>query len=260
MSAFRRLAAPVALVLVLLGAWELYADARSGDSVLVPPVHAVLSALGTNAGLIGGNLATTARIVALGLLVALALGLASALAIHFSRLARDAAYPLLIGSQAIPVAVLAPLLVFWWGFGVLPKLFVVVLICFFPIVVTTVDGLSAVDPDQLKLMRTLGASRWQAFRFAEWPAALPAALSGARIAVAVATIGAVIAEISTPGTYSGLGYEIKLDLSFATAQTTSRAWAATAVLFAFALVCFYAFGIAQRRLAPWTADGRGALA
>ena len=91
-------------------------------------------------------------------------------------------------------------------------------------------------------MRTLGASRWQAFRFAEWPAALPAALSGARIAVAVAVIGAVIAEISTAGPPSGLGHEIQLDLDYVTAQTTPRAWAATAVLFCFALACFYAFG------------------
>jgi len=257
-SALRRVLPPLVLVLVLLLAWELYADTRSGYAVLLPPVHEIAAALASNASLIASDLATTARVVALGLGVALVLGVASAVAIHFSRLARDAAYPLLVGSQAIPVAVLAPLLVFWWGFGVLPKLFVIVLICFFPIVVTTVDALAAVDADQLKLMRTLGASRWQAFRFAEWPAALPGALSGARIAVAVAVIGAVIAEISTPGTSSGLGHEIQLDLSFATAQATARAWAATSVLFAFALACFYAFGLAQRRLAPWTARARGA--
>ena len=103
------------------------------------------------------------------------------------------------------------LLVFWWGFGVLPKLFVIVLICFFPVVVTTVDGLSSVDPDQLKLLRTLGASRWQALRFGELPAAVPAALSGARIALAVGVIGAYIAETSTAtsGPYPGLGREIE---------------------------------------------------
>ena len=97
---------------------------------------------------------------------------------------RRAVYPLAVGSQAVPIAVIAALLVFWWGFGIFPKLVVIALICFFPVVVTTVDGLAAVDPDQLKLLRTLDASRWQAFRFAELPAALPAALSGARIALA----------------------------------------------------------------------------
>jgi ABC-type nitrate/sulfonate/bicarbonate transport system permease component len=256
----RRALPALLLVLLLLGAWELYADTRGGDVVLLPSAHAVLAALFDNAGLIATNLATTAKEVCLGLGLALALGLACALAIHFWGPAREALYPLLVGSQAIPVAVLAPLLVFWWGFGVLPKLYVIVLICFFPIVVTTVDALSAVDPDQLKLLRTLGASRWQAFRFAEWPAALPAALSGGRIAVAVAVIGADIAEISTPGTASGLGHEIQVDLGYVTAQATARAWAATAVLFAFALACFYAFGLAQRRVAPWTAAHHGARA
>jgi NitT/TauT family transport system permease protein/putative hydroxymethylpyrimidine transport system permease protein len=249
---------PVLLVAVLLGAWELFADARAGDAFFLPSAHAVAAALWENGGLIAADLATTAREIGLGLCLALVLGIASALAIHFSSLARSAAYPLLVGSQAIPIAVLAAPLVFWWGFGLLPKLFVIVLICFFPIVVTTVDALAAVEPDQLKLMRTLGASRWQAFRFAEWPAALPAALSGARIAVAVAAIGAVIAEMSTPGTSSGLGHEIQLDLGYVTAQATARAWAATAVLFAFALACFYAFGLAQHRIAPWTASRRGA--
>ncbi len=259
MSALRRALPSLLLIAALLGAWELYADARAGDSLFLPAPHAVATSLWENAGLIASNLGTTAKEVLLGLALALVLGFTCALAIHFSRLVRQAVYPLAVGSQAIPVAVLAPLLVFWWGFGMLPKLFVIVLICFFPIVVTTVDGLAAVDADQLKLLRTLGASRWQAFRFAELPAALPAALSGARIAVAVAVIGAVIAEISTAGTAAGLGHEIQLDLNYVTAQTTPRAWAATAVLFCFALACFYGFGYAQRRLAPWTAapqDGR----
>ncbi len=106
------------------------------------------------------------------------------------------------------------------------------------------------DPDQPKLLRTLDASRWQAFRFAELPAALPAALSGARIALAVGVIGAFIAETTTPttGAYPGLGREILTDINFQTA----RAYAGTAVLFTFAIVCFYALAVAERRLAPWS--------
>ena len=161
---------------------------------VLPAPHEVASALWQNESLLAHNLAITAQEVALGIALALLVGLALAVAIHFSPLLRRAVYPLAVGSQAIPVAVIAPLLVFWWGFGILPKLFVIVLICFFPVVVTTVDGLEGVDPEQLKLMRTLDASRWQAFRFAELPAALPAALSGARIALAVGVIGAYIAE------------------------------------------------------------------
>src|SRR5208283_1900823 len=179
----------------------------------------------------------------LGIALAMLLGFVLAVLVHLSPTLRRAVYPLAVGSQAVPIAVIAPLLVFWWGFGMAPKLVVIVVICFFPVLVTTVDGLAAVDPDQLKLLRTLDASRWQAFRFAELPAALPAALSGARIALAVGVIGAYIAETSTPttGAYPGLGREIITDVNF----QTSRAYAGTVVLFAFAVACFYALALAE---------------
>ena len=246
---------PLALVGALLGAWELYAESGSTSSYVLPSPHAVTAALWDNAGLLAANLAPTATEVGLGIALALALGFALAVLIHFSRVLRRAVYPLAIGSQAVPIAVIAPLLVFWWGFGVFPKLVVIVLICFFPVLVTTVDGLEAVDRDQLKLLRTLDASRWQAFRFAELPAALPAAISGARIALTVAVIGAYIAESQTVtvGTHAGLGHEINADL---TALQTPRAYAAAVVLFAFAIACFYALSLAERRLAPWAAQPR----
>ena len=151
---------------------------------------------------------------------------------------------------------IAPLLVFWWGFGMFPKLVVIALICFFPVLVTTVDGLAAVDPEQPKLLRTLDASRWQAFRFAELPAALPAALSGARIALAVGVIGAFIAESQTAtiGPTRGSGARSSPTRN---AFQTPRAYAAAAVLFAFAIACFYALALAERRLAPWSTRPEG---
>ena len=165
---------------------------------MLPAPHAVAARALERRGLLWHNFAVTAEEVVLGLALALAVGFALAIAIHLSPLLRRAVYPLAVGSQAIPIPLIGVLLVFWWGFGIFPKLVVIALICFFPIVVTTVDGLAAVDPDQPKLLRTLDASRWQAFRFAELPAALPAALSGARIALAVGVIGAFIAETTTP--------------------------------------------------------------
>jgi putative hydroxymethylpyrimidine transport system permease protein len=194
--------------------------------------------------------------VLLGILLALLLGFMLAILIHVSPILRRAVYPLTVGSQAVPIAVIAPLLVILLGFGLLPKLIVIVLICFFPVVVTTVDGLAAVDPDQLKLLRTLDASRLQAFRFAELPAALPAAISGARIAVTVGVIGAYIAEsqTATTGVYSGLGREINTDLNN---FQTSRAYASAVVLFVFAIACFYTLSLLERRLAPWANRPRG---
>lgn len=246
----------VALIALLLGVWELYVEYGSVERLVLPAPHEVAAALWDNAGLLASNLGPTAEEVVLGILLALLSGFALAVAIHLSPVLRRAVYPLAVGSQAVPIAVIAVLLIFWWGFGILPKLAVITLICFFPVLVTTVDGLASVDPEQLKLLRTLDASRWQAFRFAELPAALPAAISGARIALTVAVIGAYIAEsqTATTGAYAGLGHEIDADL---TALQTSRAYAAAVVLFVFAIACFYTLALAERRLAPWAYRSRG---
>jgi putative hydroxymethylpyrimidine transport system permease protein len=254
-STLRRAVPALVLALGLLGAWELYVDLGGVAEAVLPAPHAVAQALWGSGGLLWHNFAVTAGEVALGLALALAGGFALAVAIHLSPLLRRAVYPLAIASQAVPIPVIGVLLVFWWGFGALPKLVVVALICFFPVLVTTVDGLAAVDPEQPKLLRTLDASRWQALRFAELPAALPAALSGARIAITVGVIGAFIAETTTPtsGAYPGLGREIVTDVNF----QTPRAYAGTAILVAFALACFYALAFAQRLLAPWSTQPTG---
>jgi NitT/TauT family transport system permease protein/putative hydroxymethylpyrimidine transport system permease protein len=238
------------LALALLAAWELYVDAAGVDRLVLPAPHEMFAQLWDNAGLLWSNFTVTAREVMLGLALALLAGFAAAVVIHFLPLARRAVYPHAVGSQAVPIAIVAVPLCFWWGFGILPKLLVIALICFFPVLVTTIDGLQRVDPDQLKLLRTLDASRLQAFRFAELPAAIPAAISGARIALAVGVIGAFIAETSTPtiGAYAGLGRQITSDL---TGLQTARAYAATSVLFVFAIACFYSLTLIEHRLAPW---------
>jgi putative hydroxymethylpyrimidine transport system permease protein len=251
-----RWAAP-ALAAALLGAWELYAELSGVQEDLLPAPHAIAAALWRNADLVWRNFLVTAEQVVLGLAIALVLGFAIALALHLLPALRRAVYPLAVGSQAVPIPVIAVPLVFWWGFGLFPKLIVIALICFFPVLVATVDGLAAVDPEQPKLLRTLDASRWQALRYAELPAALPAALSGARIALAVGVIGAFIAETSTPSTqaYAGLGRQITTDLG-ANLQTP-LAYGATLVLFAFAIACFYALSLAERALVPWHTRPRG---
>jgi putative hydroxymethylpyrimidine transport system permease protein len=246
---------PLALAALLVGAWELYVDLAGVQAAVLPAPHEVATALWNSSELLARNFKVTALEVVLGLALSLAAGLALAVAIHLSPMLRRAVYPLAVGSQALPIPVIGVLLVFWWGFGMFPKLAIVALICFFPVLVTTVDGLGAVDPEQLKLMRTLDAGRWRAFRFAELPAALPAALSGARIALAVGVIGAFIAETTTPtsGPYPGLGRQILSDVNF----QTPRAYAGTLLLFAFAITCFYALSLAERKLAPWTIRARG---
>jgi len=240
----------VALVLLLLGGWELYVDLGGVDPVLLPAPHGIAVAAWQDAGTLWHNTQITLKEVALGLTLAVIAGFALAIAIHLSSAIRKAVYPLAVGSQALPFAILTPTLAFWLGFGILPKLIVIGLICFFPVAVSTVDGLSAADPDQLKLLRTLDASRWQAFRFTELPSALPSVLTGARIALVVAWIAAFIAETSSPtvGPYAGLGREIMVALN---TSETAPAFAATAVLFVCAIVSFNALALVERRLAGW---------
>jgi putative hydroxymethylpyrimidine transport system permease protein len=240
------------LLLALLGGWEAYADLSGISEIVLPAPSAVVASLYEDRALLWSNFTVTAREMVLGMLVAVVLGLACAVAIHFSARLRRALYPLLIGSQTIPVVLVAPLLVAWWGFGATPKLAIVALVCFFPIVVPTRDALDRVDADLGKLMRTFGASRWQTFRIVEAPAALPGVLTGAKLSVAVAAIAATLAELA--GSDSGLG---NLMLKAIPSFQTPLAFAAVWILSAFAVALFGLLSFAERRLLPWAHQPRG---
>jgi len=240
------------LLLALLGVWEAYAQFGAVAPILLPAPSAILTALYDDRALLWSNFTVTATEIGVGMLIALVLGPACAVAIHLSRALRRALYPLLVGSQTIPIVLIAPLLVAWWGFGVGPKVAIVALVCFFPIVVPTLDALHRVDPDLRKLMRTFGASRWQTFRMVEAPAALPGLLTGAKLSVAVAAIGAVLAELAASD--AGLGnLMIKAIPSFETA----RAFAAVLILSVFSVALFGLLALAERRLLPWAHQPRG---
>jgi NitT/TauT family transport system permease protein/putative hydroxymethylpyrimidine transport system permease protein len=194
----------------------------------------------------------TAREVLLGGLVATVVGLTLAIGIHFSRALRLALYPLIVASQAVPVVILAPVLALWLGFGIGPKLVVIALVSFFSIVVTTLDGLSTVDRDLIKLMRTFDATRLRTFRHVELPAVLPGVFTGAKIAVAVSVIGAVFAEWN--GSNSGLGY---LLLQSIPQLLAARAVASVVILSLFAIGLFGLLTLAERVALPWAYQPRG---
>jgi putative hydroxymethylpyrimidine transport system permease protein len=251
----RRLLRPVpaALLLVaLVGVWELYVDLGGADPLVLPPPHDVAKALFDDRSLLWSSFLVTAEEVVLGIIVASVAALALAIAIHFSATLRRAIYPLLIGSQAVPIPVFAFVLVLWLGFGLAPKLLVVALVSFFPIVVTTLAGLARVDPDLLKLMRTFDAPRLRTFRHVEFPSALPGVMTGAKITVAVAVIGAVFAEYA--GSSSGLGYLFQQSYN---QLLMPRAYAAVFLLSAFAILLFALLSLAERLALPWAYRPRG---
>ena len=258
MSAARRWIAPALLVVVALAAWQLaarwqlIADALSLQSYLVPAPSDIASSLWSDRSLLATNGWVTLREVVGGLAIAIAVGFALALVLHLSGALRRALYPLLVASQTVPIVAIAPILVVWFGFGIGPKLAIIALVCFFPVTVNTLDGLRSVDPELPKLMRTLDASRLQILSRAEVPASLPYFFSGARIAVAVAVIGAVFGEWS--GADSGLGHLILISQS---QLQTARVFATVVVLSGIAIALFWSVALAERRLAWWGREGRG---
>ncbi len=248
----RRWLPPVAIVVVLLGLWQMAAEldviaqALNIEPFLVPSPSEIAQSLWADRGLLADNGWVTLQEVIAGFALSVAAGVAFAVALHISPTLRRAFYPLLVASQTVPIVVVAPILVVWLGFGIGPKLAIIALICFFPITVNTLDGLRSVDPDLMKMMRTLDASPWQTFRRVEAPTALPYFFSGAKIAVAVAVIGAVFGEWA--GSSSGLGHLIQQ----ASAQLqTARTFAAVVVLSALAILLFGLLAAIERRVAWW---------
>jgi putative hydroxymethylpyrimidine transport system permease protein len=239
--------AAVLLVLAALAGWEALVRAEVVDALLLPAPTGIARALWSDRAILAEDLAVTGSEVGLGLAAAIALGAALGVGMHLFAPVRRALRPLVIGSQAVPVPVIAPLFILVLGFGLAPKVLMVALVCFFPVTINLYDGLRDVDPDARKLLRSLDASRWQRLRLLEAPSALPATFTGVKVAAAVAVIGAVFAEWA--GSDRGLGHTLLI----ANGQLeTARAFAATFLLFALAVALYGLFALLERRVVDWT--------
>jgi NitT/TauT family transport system permease protein/putative hydroxymethylpyrimidine transport system permease protein len=240
------------LLAALIGLWQLaaatgfLAEVLGLEDFLVPSPAEIASSLWDNRSLLGENAWVTLREILLGLAFALVLGAGFAVLMHLSALLRDAAYPLIVASQTIPVVVIAPILLVWLGYGIWPKVVVVALICFFPVTVNVLAGLRGADPEALKMMRSLDASRRQLLARVEVPGALPSFFTGAKIAVVVAPIGAVFGE--WVGSSAGLGHMILTDNG---QLEVAREFAAVAVLSALALILIGLVALVERRVVAW---------
>jgi putative hydroxymethylpyrimidine transport system permease protein len=240
---------PLALLVTAVGVWALVVRLAHVPGYLFPSPWSVARSLGSDASLLRHATLVTMREMVLGYLLAVASALALAVLLHVSSALRRSLLPLLVLSQTVPTVLLAPILAVLLGYGIEPKLVVVAVVCFFPIVVNAVDGFRATDPELVRMMRTLHGGRLAIFRRVELPGALPAIFSGARVAATYAAVGAVFGEWA--GSSSGLGFVI---LQAQPALDTARIFAAVLVLSALALALYGVVALGERLLVPWSAE------
>jgi ABC-type nitrate/sulfonate/bicarbonate transport system permease component len=234
------------LAITLLVFWELYVRASQVSPTVLPTPIAVVQALINNWGIIYDNTVQTLLETVLGMIAATLLGLLLAILLDASGWMRRAIYPLLVTSQTIPIIALAPLLLIWFGYDIGPKVLVVALYCFFPIAVACADGLAGAEPELIKLLHSMRASRWQILWLVRLPGAMPSFFSGLRIAATYSVTGAIFGEFV--GAEKGLGIYMKLEAnSFATVQV----FAAILVTAVLSLLLFGLVSLVERIALPW---------
>jgi len=233
-----------------LAAWQLLVWATAAPPFILPGPLRVGTALVENWQLIGENALVTVAEVMIGLVLGAILGALTALGLMLSETARRLLLPFLVFSQAVPVFALAPVLTLWLGYGLWSKVFMALLIIYFPVASTFYDGLRRTDPGLLDLAKTMNATPLRLLLRIRVPAALPSFASGLRLAAVYAPIGAVIGE--WVGASQGLGYLMLLANGRA---KTDLMFAALIVLALFTLLLHWAVG----RLAAWLAARHGTV-
>lgn len=248
----RRVLVPLVTLAAFLAVWEAAVVLGVVPNFLLPTPTQVVFALAGDLPLLLGHAATTLLEAAAGLALGVALGFAIAVLMDRFETFYLAFEPLMTISQTIPTIAIAPLLVLWLGYGLMPKVVLVVITTFFPVTVSLVSGFRSVDPDVIDLMRTMRASRWQVFRYAKLPAAAGQFFSGLKISATYAIVGAVIAEWL--GGQAGLGvYMTRVRKSF----SYDRMFAVIIIISALSLGLMGLVDLAQRVLMPWKrAEGK----
>jgi len=241
-----RLVKPLAVLVLLIVLWWLYCHLTDIDPLVLPPPSAVWESLVHQPGLFWSNSLDTLRIVLIGFSISLLGGVAAAVLMTRYRLLEETFLPLAVASQVIPTIAVAPLLVIWMGFGQAPRIAVTALISFFPILINTVTGLKQVGEPYYDLAASIGASKNTRFRKIEFPHALPFIFAGAKMAITLAVIGAVIGEFVNAE--SGLGFLI---LRGSSQLETQLMLAALVWLAGMGLILFNLVRLAEYVAVPW---------
>lgn len=241
-----RILYPLAGVVILVAVWWGYCVAFNVPTAVLPTPDKVFAAFVQRFDLLLREGWVTLQETMLGFALALGIGLPLAVAIANSRRLNLMFYPLLVGLQSVPKVALAPIVLVWLGTGLESKLAIVWLVAFFPIIIDTAAGLKSTPRELIELARSLKASPWQLFYKVQFPAALPFVLTGAKVAITLAVIGAVIGEFM--GSSAGLGY---LLLSATSQLNTPLAFAALFALSFLGMAVYALVELVEVLLAPW---------
>jgi len=213
----RDIVPPAALIAILIIGWYFVAKVSGLSSFILPTPLDVVQAGWETRSLLLNAIGITLSATGIGLLLALIAGIGIAALVDFWPLAHRALYPILVVSQTVQILAIAPILVIWFGFGLTPTILIVVLFCFFPLAISTADGLTSSDPEFIALLRAMGANKRQIWRMVRMPSALPSFFSGLRLSVTYSVVAATIGE--WVGGSPGLGlYMLRSKNALATDQ------------------------------------------
>lgn len=230
----------------LLITWEVLVRILHVDEYTLPAPSAIFISFFNDFSTYHVHLYPTMQLVILGMICSVICGVFVAVLLRLVPVLNDYIYPLLIMSQNVPVIVIAPLLVIWFGFGILPKLIVITLVCFFPITVSLLEGFNETDKDLEKYMKMMGATRLERFFKLEWPNSMPFFFNGLKIAGTYSVMGAIISEWL--GSDKGLG---KFMLIAQRAFQVDQVFVAIVWIIIFAMVIYSAIYIIQRIILRW---------
>ena len=204
MKKWRKRIAPVLLITLLIAVWELAVRIKDIPLYVLPAPSQVVGSLVTDWSVLAGHAGVTMMEALAGMAIALVLAVTLGIAMDAFPAVKSGLYPVLVVTQTVPMIVLAPILIIYLGFGLTPKILTVVLMCFFPVVVSFTDAMGQMDEEYVHLVRSFGAGRWEAYRLVKIPAAVPGLVSGLKVAATYSISGAVVGEWI--GAQSGLGY------------------------------------------------------